>query len=121
MKRSLPLSDESHQTMERALARKNAVPFDLRLYVTGSSTQSTRAIINLRCFCQEHLEGRHRLEIIDLCERPDLAAKDGIIAAPTLVKLRPLPLRRFIGDMSNTARLLAGFGLIPSATLTIPD
>ncbi len=118
MKSRLP-PDESLLAMERAVARKAAATFELRLYVIGVSTQSTRAIVNLRRFCQEHLEGRYRLEIFDLCERPDLAAKDQIIAAPTLVKLRPMPVRRFIGDMSNTERLLAGLGLTDAVKLPI--
>lgn len=121
MNRRMPAVDESHLAMERAAARKGSATFELRLYVTGLSTQSTRAIINLRRFCQEHLEGRYHLEIIDLHEHPELAAKDGIIAAPTLVKLRPLPLRRFIGDMSNSARLLAGLGLSHSPQQPVPD
>jgi circadian clock protein KaiB len=121
MKSRPPTADETHLAMERGVARKAAASYDLRLYVTGGSEQSTRAIINLRRFCQEHLEGRHHLEIIDLRKRPDLAAKDGIIAAPTMVKLRPLPLRRFIGDMSNRARLLAGLGLTPAAQPSVPD
>lgn len=97
--------------MENASSRKSTADFLLRLYITGISRQSTRAILNTRQFCTDHLPGRHHLEIIDLLEHPSLAAADQIIAAPTLVKLKPLPLRRFIGDMSNTARLLAGFGL----------
>lgn len=120
MMKNRPPADESLMAMERAVARKSAATFELRLYVIGASTQSTRAIVNLRRFCREHLEGRYRLEILDLCERPDLAAKDQIIAAPTLVKLRPLPVRRFIGDMSDTARLLAGLGL-SSAVVPLTD
>ena len=120
MKRRAPADDEE-LAMARAIARKAAAIFELRLYVTGVSTQSTRALINLRSFCHEHLQDRHRLEIIDLCERPDLAATDQIIAAPTLVKLRPLPVRRFIGDMSNGARLLAGLGLAPPVKLSDPE
>lgn len=121
MKRRLPTADESLLAMERAVARSAAASYQLRLYVTGGSTQSNRAIINLRSFCQEHLEGQYHLEIIDLRERPELAAKDGILAAPTMVKLRPLPVRRFIGDMSNSARLLAGLGLSSTTKLSIPD
>lgn len=122
MKRRLPIADESLLAMERAVERRADTTYELRLYVTGGSTQSNRAIINLRRFCQEHLEGRYHLEILDLRERPELAAKDGIIAAPTMVKLRPLPVRRFIGDMSNEGRLVAGLGLSSTTSnLSIPD
>ena len=109
-----PPPDDSHKPMEAALARKADETFVLRLYVIGTTEQSTRAIVNVRRFCTEHLAGRHRLEIINLREHPELAAKDQIIAAPTLVKLKPLPLRRFIGDVSDPARLLAGLGLSSS-------
>ena len=106
-----PLPDDSHKPMEAALARKAGEIFVLRLYVIGTTEQSMRAIVNVRRFCTEHLAGRHRLEIINLREHPELAAKDQIIAAPTLVKLKPTPLKRFIGDVSDTTRLLAGLGL----------
>ena len=96
--------------MEAAAARRAAAPLVLRLYVTGTSQQSTRAIFNTRRLCDEYFEGRHKLEIIDLCAQPELAAKDQVIAVPALVKLLPLPIRRFIGDMSNTSRILAGLG-----------
>jgi circadian clock protein KaiB len=80
----------------------------MRLYVTGATPRSSRAITNLRKLCDEYLEGRYELEIIDVYQQPELAREGQIIAAPTLVKSFPLPLRRFIGDMSNTANLLAG-------------
>ena len=80
----------------------------MRLYVTGATPRSRRAITNLRKICDEHLAGRYKLEIVDVYQQPELAREGHIIAAPTLVKSFPLPLRRFIGDMSNTANLLAG-------------
>jgi circadian clock protein KaiB len=80
----------------------------MRLYVTGATPKSSRAITNLRKLCDEYLVGRYKLEIVDVYQRPELAREGQIIAAPTLVKSFPLPLRRFIGDMSNTANLLAG-------------
>jgi circadian clock protein KaiB len=83
----------------------------LRLYVTGSTPHSIRAITNIRQFCEEYLEGRYDLEVIDMSQDPALAKGEQIIAAPTLIKKLPLPLRRFIGDMSHTERILLGLDL----------
>lgn len=80
----------------------------MRLYVTGATPRSTRAIANLRRLCDQYLPGRYTLEVVDVYQQPHLAREGQIIAAPTLVKSFPLPLRKFIGDMSNTANLLAG-------------
>jgi circadian clock protein KaiB len=87
----------------------------LRLYVTGSTTRSARAISNIRKICEEHLEGRYDLEVVDISEHPTLAEGEQIIAAPTLIKKLPLPLRRFIGDMSQTERILLGLDLHDTA------
>jgi len=78
------------------------------LYVTGASTRSSTAISNLRKLCEEYLPGQYQLRIIDIYQRPHLAREGQIIAAPTLIRSFPLPLRRFIGDMSNKTDLLAG-------------
>jgi circadian clock protein KaiB len=83
----------------------------LKLYVTGMTPQSVLAIENLKQICEEHLKGRYNLEVIDLYKNPALAAGEQIIAAPTLIKKLPLPLRRVIGDMSNTNRVLVGLDL----------
>jgi circadian clock protein KaiB len=85
--------------------------FVLRLYVTGATARSTRAIANLRQFCDRHLSGRYELEVIDLYQRPELAAGEQLIAAPTLIKRRPLPLRRLVGDLSSDERVMAGLDL----------
>ena len=84
----------------------------LRLYVGGMTANSLRAIDNLRRICAEHLEGRHRLEIIDIYQQPMLAKERQIVSAPTLVRESPLPSRRFIGDLSATRQLLLGLGII---------
>ena len=86
----------------------------LRLYITGTTPQSARAIVNIRKICEENLEGRYDLEVVDIAERPALAVGEQIIAAPTLIKELPLPLRRFIGDMSQTERILVGLDLRPA-------
>lgn len=91
---------------------------DLRLYVTGATPASARAVVNARRFCETHLTGRYRLEVLDIGEHVEQAAADQIIAAPTLIRLAPLPLRRFIGDLSDDERLrrsLDPLHLLPAA------
>jgi circadian clock protein KaiB len=85
----------------------------LRLYVTGVTGKSMRAIENVRRICEEHLKGEYELEVVDLYKNLPLARGDQIIAAPTLIKRLPLPLRRLIGDMSDEARVLVGLDLRP--------
>ncbi len=83
----------------------------LRLYVTGMTPKSIRAIANIKKICEEHLQGRYALEVVDLYQQPQLAQGEQIIAAPTLIKELPQPLRRIIGDLSNTERVLVGLDL----------
>ena len=83
----------------------------LRLYVTGSTSRSVLALTNLKKICEEYLEGRYELEVIDLYQMPSLAKDEQIIAAPTLIKKLPLPFRRIIGDMSNVEKVLMGLDL----------
>jgi len=83
----------------------------LKLYVTGMTPQSIHAIENLKQICEDHLKGRYNLEVVDLYKNPGLAAGEQIIAAPTLIKKLPLPLRRIIGNMSDTDRVLVGLDL----------
>jgi circadian clock protein KaiB len=83
----------------------------LRLYVTGLTPRSSRAISNLKAICDEYLKGRYDLEVIDIYQEPALTKGDQIIAAPTLIKKRPLPIRRIIGDMSRRDRVLSGLDL----------
>ncbi len=83
----------------------------LQLYITGITSRSARAISNVRKICEEHLQGRYDLEIVDISQDPALAGGNQIIAAPTLIKIQPLPGRRFIGDMSQTERILRGLEL----------
>ena len=84
----------------------------LRLYVTGMTPRSARAVKNLRAICDEYLEGRYDLEVVDIYQQPLLAKGEQIIAAPTLIKKLPLPVRRIIGDMSNRERVLIGLHLV---------
>jgi len=83
----------------------------LRLYVTGMTPRSTQALDTIKALCEEHLAGRYDLEVIDIYQHPQRAVEDQVIAAPTLVKQRPAPLRRLIGDLSDTDRVLVGLGL----------
>jgi circadian clock protein KaiB len=85
----------------------------LRLYVAGMTSRSSRAVENVRAFCEKHLEGRYDLQVIDVYQQPTLARSEQLIAAPTLIKKLPLPLRRLIGDMSNEDRILVGLDLVP--------
>jgi circadian clock protein KaiB len=100
---------------EEAIAGQANGQYVLRLYVTGATQHSARAIVNIRKICEEHLQGRYDLEVIDICQHPTLAEGEQIIAAPTLIKQLPLPLRRFIGDMSQTERILVGLDLRKAA------
>ena len=85
--------------------------FHLRLYVAGQTPKSLLAFRNLKQMCEEHLEGRYEIEIIDLVENPQLAAGDQILAVPTLVRRLPEPIKKIIGDLSNTERVLVGLDL----------
>lgn len=103
--------ETSTDDFESSLEQNNGKPYQLRLYVTGSTPQSLRAIKNLRLFCEEHLNGRYNLEVINLYEHPEMAKTEQIIAAPTLIKKFPLPLRRIIGDLSNSEKVFVGMGI----------
>jgi len=85
----------------------------LRLYVTGMTPKSTQAIANVEKLCKEHLAGRYELKVIDIYQQPKLVQGEQIIATPTLIKKLPLPLRKLIGDMSDTERFLVGIDLKP--------
>lgn len=98
------------ESLEQA-ARAPDGHYVLRLYVTGMTPRSIRAVENVRAICEEHLSGRYDLEVIDIYQQPTLAKGEQIIAAPTLIKQLPLPLRKIIGDMSSTERVLLGLDL----------
>jgi circadian clock protein KaiB len=102
--------------LEAAAAAHDKARYVLRLYVTGTTLHSSRAIVNIRKICEEHLQGRYELEIVDISVHRSLVEGEQIIAAPTLIKKLPLPLRRFIGDMSQTERILLGLDLKAAGT-----
>jgi circadian clock protein KaiB len=85
----------------------------LRLYVAGQTPKSIAAFANLKKICEEHLKGQYTIEVMDLLENPKLAKGDQILAIPTLVRKLPPPLRKIIGDLSNTERVLVGLNLFP--------
>jgi circadian clock protein KaiB len=108
------------EALRAAMTAHASARYIMRLYVTGSTTHSARAITNIRKICEEHLEGRYDLDVVDIAQHPELAAGEQIIAAPTLVKISPLPVRRFIGDMSRTDRILLGLDLHPAPAMASP-
>jgi len=89
----------------------NRAKYILRLYVTGSTGRSLKAVYNLRKICEELLPDEYELEVIDIYKDPDVAREAQIIAAPTLVKRLPLPIRKFVGDLSNTQKILVGLDI----------
>ena len=97
--------------------RKNAKPkkdiWELRLYVAGQTPKSLAAFANLKKICEEHLEGKYHIEVVDLLKNPQLAKGDQILAVPTLVRKLPQPIKKIIGDLSNTLRVLVGLDLRP--------
>ncbi len=110
MKKPLPATDDL-AAFERAADALDSARYVLRLYVTGTTPNSMRALVNIREICEEYLQGRYELEVVDISQKPTLAEGEQIIAAPTLIRKLPLPLRRFIGDMSQTDRILLGLDL----------
>ena len=101
------------EKFEKAAAKRELAKYILRLYVTGMTPKSTRAIANVRRLCEKYLEGCYELDVIDIYQQPKLAKGEQIIATPTLIKKLPLPLRKLVGDMSDTGRFLVGIDLKP--------
>ncbi|WP_395735960.1 circadian clock KaiB family protein [Prosthecobacter sp.] len=111
MKKKPSTSDSVETFLNDASEAADTERYVLRLYITGHTSLSAKAIVRIRKICEEHLKGRYDLEVVDISQNPALAAEEQIIAAPTLIKKLPLPLRRFIGDMSQTERILLGLDL----------
>jgi circadian clock protein KaiB len=101
----------ARRQLEKAAREQAHRSYLLRLYVTGSTRTSSRAIERVRSVCEEHLRGRYELEVIDIYQRPALAKDEQIIATPTLIRVLPAPLRRYIGDLSTVDRILFGLDL----------
>jgi circadian clock protein KaiB len=93
--------------------RQRPETWELRLYVAGETARSVQAFANLKKICEEHLRGRYRIEVVDLLKNPTLARGDQILAVPTLVRKLPPPVKKIIGDFTNTERVLVGLNLVP--------
>jgi circadian clock protein KaiB len=105
---------ESNRDWEKAAVAAEETRYVLRLYVTGATARSLLAIRNIKEICEEHLKDRYRLEVIDIYKHPALARGDQILAAPTLIRKLPNPLRRLIGDLSNKEKVLLGLEIKPA-------
>ncbi len=107
---------KEHQTekrLEAAAGKAQDTQYVLRLYVAGISPRSQQAILSVKALCEEHLAGRYDLQVIDIYQQPVLTKGEQIIAAPTLIKKLPLPLRRLIGSMADEQKVLVGLDLRP--------
>jgi len=102
------------KTTAKKSASNNNDRMELRLYVAGETPRSLTALENLKRICEEHLKGKYIIEVIDLLQKPSLARGDQILAIPTLVRKLPVPIRKIIGDLSNTEKVLIGLNLRPS-------
>lgn len=101
---------------ELSMADADPGHYHLRLYVAGQTSRSLAAVANLKQVCEEHLAGRYDIEVIDLVQNPKLAVGDQILAIPTLVRRLPAPLKRIIGDLSNTEKVLVGLDIRPKVS-----
>jgi len=111
MKKNKPEIKDTPGKLELSMPEPNQGKYILCLYTTGITNRSIMALSNLKAICEEYLEGHYELEVIDLYQKPSLAQGEQIIAAPTLIKRRPLPFRRIIGDMSDKKKVLLGLDL----------
>ncbi len=104
-------TSETIEKLEKLIAEDKKSTYILRLYIAGNTSRSAQAIVNIHDICESHLKGRYQLEVIDIYQQPSLAKGEQIIAVPTLIKYLPLPLKRIIGDMSKTERVIFGMDL----------
>ena len=109
-----PAKDSSARENNRKATPFKRPVWELRLYVAGMTPTSIRAFENLKRLCEEHMHGAYKIQVVDLLERPMLARGDQIIAVPTLVRRLPTPVKKIIGDLSNTERVLVGLDLRPA-------
>jgi circadian clock protein KaiB len=109
MKAMVP--DKNRKSAPHAAVNQSTAEWKLRLYVAGQTPKSLTAFANLRRICEEHLAGRYEIEVVDLLKHPELAQTDQIIALPTLVRKLPEPIKRIVGDLSNSERVIVGMNL----------
>lgn len=108
--------DYSTAEYEELLKESKVQKYVLKLYITGMTPRSMESIRNIKEICEKYLKGRYELEVIDVNQQPSLAKGEQIIAAPTLIKKLPVPLRKFIGDMSNKEKIVLGLDLKPKSS-----
>ena len=113
MKKNKTQAQDSTKEFEAAVKRAPKGNYTLKLYIAGITPRSTQAVANIKKICETYLKGRYKIEVIDIFQQPTLSKGEQIIAAPTLIKKLPLPLRKFIGDMADTEKLLVGLDLRP--------
>ena len=103
---------DEHSEKDDSSSETKTFEFDLRLFITGATPNSVRAVNNIKAICEDHLKGRYALEIIDVYQQEIVAEQEQLVALPLLIKKMPLPERRMIGDLSNTEKVLKGLGVI---------
>lgn len=107
---------EFEREMLAATESARSQTYVLRLYVAGINQRSNRAVFNVRNLCEKYLKGRYQLQVVDIYQQPELAKSANLIAAPTLIKELPVPLRRLVGDFSDIDRVLVGLNIVPGAS-----
>jgi circadian clock protein KaiB len=107
----MPKRSKKRKTKKAEAKARRARAYVLRLYITGQSSLSSSAVRNLLRVCRDQLQGRYDVQVIDICQQPELAREAQIIATPTLVKARPAPFRKLVGNLSNQQQVLEGLGL----------
>src|SRR6478672_6251388 len=114
-------SEEVKQTttelFEQSLSESQEEHYTLRLYISGTTIQSVTALQNIKKICEEHLQGRYELEVIDIYQQTESVISENIVAVPTLIKKLPLPLQKMIGNLSNTEKVLLGLNLVPKKNI----
>jgi circadian clock protein KaiB len=117
----MPVKPQVNTTKPKGVLKPDPdeAPVRLRLFVTGTTPRSARAIRNIQVICEEHLQGRYHLEVIDIYQHPERVKADQIVVTPTLIKHLPLPIRKLIGDLSDTARVLAGLDIVVPLVLSV--
>ena len=106
-----PDNSDSTEDFERLLAASDSEKYLIRLYFAGMTLRSTEALARTKAVCEEHLQGRYELEVIDIYQQPELAREGQIIVTPTLIKVLPVPLRRLVGDLLDTEKVLRGLDI----------
>lgn len=105
------------ELFEQSLSESKEEHYTLRLYISGTTLQSVTALQNIKKICEEHLQGRYELEVIDIYQQTESVIAENIVAVPTLIKKLPLPLQKMIGNLSNTEKVLLGLNLVPKKNI----